>query len=128
MAKIDRLTFHNFIHQWWCVEFQERNIGIICAAATAMGILTNRGEFDWHAASAEIKQIGRNCADRCKQDGIELGKLAVWYTAQLIGPATFLVGMPTTEMLAQNLDTCLGGLDPRELETLNYCLTKLVPF
>lgn len=108
--------------------FQERNIGVICAAATALGILTNRGEFDWHVAPTETKQLGRLCAEQCKRNSVELGKLAVWYSTQLQGPATFLIGMPTITILAHNLDVCLGGLAPNELDTLKYCLTKSVSF
>lgn len=105
---------------------QEQNVGVICAAANALGILTNLGERDWHVASDKIKKAGRLCADHCKERNIELGKLAVWYTAQLKGPATFLVGMPTTEILALNLDVFANGLTQVEMEALNYCLEKFV--
>lgn len=91
-----------------------------------MGILTNRGEFKWHVASDKIKKLGRLCADYCEERNIELGKLAVWYTAQLKGPATFLVGMPTTEILAQNLDVFTNNLTQMEMKALNYCLEKCV--
>lgn len=101
-------------------------MGVICAAANALGILTNRGERDWHIAPDKIKTVGRLCADHCKERNIELGKLAVWYAAQLNGPATFLVGMPTTEILAQNLDVFANGLTQAEMEALNYCLEKFV--
>lgn len=60
-----------------------------------MGILTNHGAFDWHVACEDTIKQGRLAGEYCKKHGIELGKLAIWYAAQLKGPATFLVGMST---------------------------------
>lgn len=85
--------FRTFILSW--IPFQEHNLGVICAAAHACSLLTNHGAFEWHAAGAEIIQQGRLAGEYCKKHGIELGKLAIWYAAQLKGPATFLVGMST---------------------------------
>lgn len=72
--------------------------------------------------------MGRLCAAYCKEKGVELGRLAVWYTAQLQGPATCLVGMPTTEILANNLDVFWNGLTQAEMTTLKYCLERFVIF
>lgn len=101
-------------------------MGVICAAGHAMGVLTNNGALPWHIAPEEIKKLGRLCGDYCKSHGIELGKLAIWYTAQLDGPATFLVGMATKDIVDINLDSFLNGLTPKEREILDYCLKKYV--
>lgn len=99
-------------------------MGVICASNHALGLLTNRGPFDWHLAHAETLERGRLAAEYCKKNGIELGKLAQWYSSQLKGPATFLTGMATEEILDINLDAIFNGLTPKETEALNYCLKK----
>lgn len=97
---------------------------MICAAAHACGVLTNQGAFDWHVGGEETKKQGRLAGEYCKKQGIELGKLAIWYTAQLDGPATFLVGMATREIVNINLDSFNNGLSQKERDTLDYCLKK----
>lgn len=99
-------------------------MGVICAAGHAMGVLTNNGPFSWHPAGEETKKQGRLAGEYCKSHGIELGKLAIWYSSQLKGPATFLVGMATTEIVKINLDSFINGLTPKETEVLDYCLKK----
>lgn len=93
-------------------------------AGNALGILTNRGEREWHVAHDETKKQGRACAAYCEKHGVELGKLAIWYCMQLKGPATFLVGIPSNEILQINLDSFFNGLTQKESDVLKYCLEK----
>ncbi|XP_031616756.1 L-galactose dehydrogenase-like [Contarinia nasturtii] len=102
--------------------FLEKDLGVICAACHALGLLTNHGPFAWHFAYDDLKKVGRLCGEYCKSQGVELGKLAIWYSAQLKGPATFLVGMSTTEIININLDSMQNGLTAKEKEILDYCL------
>lgn len=99
-------------------------MGVICAAGHALGILTNRGPFDWHMAREDTKKQGRLAAEYCKEQGVELGKLAMWHSSQLEGPATFLSGMATRQILNINLDSFIDGLTPKEREILQYCMKK----
>lgn len=89
-----------------------------------MGLLTNDGPKSWHIAPDDIKKLGRLCGDYCKSHEIELGKLAIWYASQLKGPATFLVGMATKDIVDINLDSFWNGLTSKEKEVLDYCLQK----
>lgn len=91
-----------------------------------MGLLSNRGPFDWHPASEEAKEKGRLAAEYCHSQGVELGKLAIWYSSQLEGPSTFLIGMATQEIVDINLDSFWNGLSSKEAEVLDYCLKKCV--
>lgn len=91
-----------------------------------MGLLTNNGPQDWHPAHDETKEQGRQAAEYCKERGIELGKLALYYSSQLKGPATFLVGMQTKNLLEINLDTFYNGLTEPEHAALEYILEKWV--
>lgn len=99
-------------------------MGVICAANHALSLLTNRGAYDWHPANEKTVKQGRLAGEYCKQHGIELGKLAIWYALQLKGPATFLVGMPNPEIVRLNFESFNNGLNPKESEALDYCLKK----
>ncbi|EDW14059.1 L-galactose dehydrogenase [Drosophila mojavensis] len=100
--------------------FRELNVGVICAAAHALGLLTNAGPQAWHPGSPELQQVGRQAAEICKQRGVELGKLAMYYSTQLEGAATFLIGIPNRRLLQVNLDAVLNGLNSAEQEVLQY--------
>lgn len=104
--------------------FEEQKIGVICAAGLAMGLLTNGGPQKWHPADDNIKERCRKAAEYCEEKGIELAKLAMYYFSQLKGPATFLVGMQTKELLSKNWDTYLHGLQANEHEALDYLLKQ----
>lgn len=104
--------------------FAEQRLGVICAAGHALGLLTNDGPRDWHPASESLRATGKRAADICKQNDIELGKLAMYYFQKLQGPATFLVGMQTERLLAINLDAYFNGLTAKEADVLDQLLDK----
>jgi len=99
--------------------FKEQNIAVICASGHGMGLLTNSGPQSWHPAKSETKEMCRQAAEICKTNNIELGKLAMYYFTQIEGPATFLVGMQTQDLLRVNLDAFVNGLTEKETEILN---------
>lgn len=100
-------------------DSKEQKLGVICAAGHALGLLTNEGPKPWHPAGEELLKPCKQAAEICKANGIELGKLAMYYFIKLEGPATFLVGMQSEELLAINLDAYFNGLTPKEAEILD---------
>lgn len=46
--------------------FQSKGVGVINAAATGMGLLSNHGPQPWHPASDDIKAICKRASDYCK--------------------------------------------------------------
>ncbi|XP_013102207.2 uncharacterized protein LOC106083615 isoform X1 [Stomoxys calcitrans] len=98
--------------------FRSQNLGIVCASGHALGLLTNTGPQSWHPANDDVKQLCRKAANICKEANVELGKLAMYHFLRLDGPATFLVGMQTCQLLATNLDAFYNGLSKKEQEVL----------
>lgn len=41
-------------------------VGVINAAATGMGLLTNQGPQPWHPASDDIKALCKRASEYCK--------------------------------------------------------------
>ena len=106
--------------------FQQQNLGIVCASAHALGLLTNSGPQSWHPASEEQKQLCRKAANICKEANIELGKLAMYHSLQLAGVGTFLTGMQTRKLLNINLNALFNGLSHQEQELLQVLKTTYV--
>jgi len=105
--------------------FKSQNLGVICAAAHALGLLTNGGPQPWHPASADQKAIARKASEICKERGVELGKLAMFYTMKgLPEVSTFLTGMQTRQLLQINLEAFEQGLSDKEQEVLQYLKEK----
>ncbi|XP_046396572.1 L-galactose dehydrogenase-like [Ischnura elegans] len=105
-----RATFFDCTLQEYLPFFQSKNIGVVNAALTGMGILTNAGPPDWHPAGDEIKEVCRKAAEHCKMAGVELGRLAVYYALNEVqGPATHLVGLNNKEILMSNLSLAIGS-------------------
>lgn len=101
-------------------DFQKMGVGVVCAAAHSLGLLRNAGPHASHPGSQEILAVAKRGAEICQQRNVELGKLAMYYTMQLDGAATFLIGIPNRKLLRINLDAIFDGLTSHEQEVLQY--------
>ncbi|XP_067006585.1 uncharacterized protein [Anabrus simplex] len=104
--------------------FQSKGVGVIEAAGPAMGLLTNGGPPDWHPASNELKEICAAAANFCKEQNVELGRLAMYHTLAQKGPAMHLVGMNNRELVRSNLDILQNGINDLEKQTLQEVKTR----
>ncbi|XP_046592509.1 L-galactose dehydrogenase isoform X1 [Neodiprion lecontei] len=104
--------------------FKERNIGIINAAAPALGLLTSQGPPDWHPASEDTKKICSEAAEYCKGHNVELGKLAVWYSMQYEDVTTNLIGMQSLKLVHSNVDVMINGITESEKQVLSAIKDK----
>ncbi|EDW80697.1 uncharacterized protein Dwil_GK11668 [Drosophila willistoni] len=120
MLNYARYTLLDNTLQRFMKDFQGLNVGVICAAAHALGLLSNAGSQIKHPGSKELQDVAIRGGEICKQRGVELGKLAMYHTLQLDGAATFLVGIPNRHMLQINLDAIFNGLTSNEQEVLQY--------
>ncbi|CAH0557023.1 unnamed protein product [Brassicogethes aeneus] len=100
--------------------FKSQNIGIINAAVNAMGLLSNYGPPDWHPATESLKKACAEAREYCKENNVELGKLAVYYSVNQKGPHTTLVGMNHISILKSNLDVLYNGLTDNEKQVFDY--------
>lgn len=98
--------------------FEDQKVGVINAALTGCGLLTNRETPAWHAASIELKTIVAEASKICLENNVELGKLAIYHCLHIPSNAiaTFLVGMEKMEYLNYNMSAYLDGLTDKETE------------
>ncbi|EFN67987.1 D-arabinose 1-dehydrogenase [Camponotus floridanus] len=104
--------------------FKKHNIGLINAAALSMSLLTNNGPPNWHPASDETKEQCANAAQYCKNQNVELSKLAIWHSMQYTNVDTNLIGIQNTKQLQMNLDVLRNSITEKEKTLLQEIQEK----
>jgi len=94
--------------------FKGKDLGVINASPTGMGILNNSGPPDWHPAHQHIKDRCALAAEFCKQNDVELGKLSVYHNVQAHGIDVTLLGFVNMKILNINLELLFEGLSSKE--------------
>ncbi|HVW19798.1 MAG TPA: aldo/keto reductase [Opitutaceae bacterium] len=90
---------------------RERDIGVINAAPTGMGLLTDRGPPDWHPAPPAIRAAGRKAAEFCRARGEDIVKLAVQFSVSHPGIATTVIGTANPDNLRRNVGYAEAPVD-----------------
>jgi aryl-alcohol dehydrogenase-like predicted oxidoreductase len=83
---------------------EKNGVGVINASPLSQGLLTIRGAPAWHPAPANVQRTCMKAAIYCKQEGSDLAKLAVQFSARNPQIATTLVGTADPGNLRRNLD------------------------
>ena len=103
---------------------QQKGIGIINAAPTGMGLLTERGVPSWHPAPPAMIAGARRAVDYCRSVGADIVKLAVQFCVAHPGIATTLVGSANPENIRKNI--AYAG-EPIDFELMAKVLEILRP-
>ncbi|KAL0852328.1 hypothetical protein ABMA28_000532 [Loxostege sticticalis] len=98
--------------------FKSKGVGIINAAATGMGLLSNKGPQTWHPASDDIKAICRRASEYCKEQNVELARIATWYTLNQPDIDSNVCGFYNKDQLIDTLDVVDKGLNDHEKKVL----------
>ena len=105
---------------------QQRGVGVINAAAVALGLLTEAGPPP-HIASLvgdEIRAAGRRAVKVCQDRGADVSFLANQYSIQRSGCATTLIGTAKQ----RHLDSAVAAVDePIDEDLLADVLTAIGP-
>lgn len=104
--------------------FQGKGVGIINAAPTGMGLLTERGVPSWHPATRRMIEVSRQCVAYCQAAGVDLVKLAIQYSISHPGIATTLVSSAKPDEVRQNIASAEA---PVEFEHIARVLELLRP-
>lgn len=82
---------------------RQKNIGVINASPTGMGLLTERGVPAWHPAPPAMVAGARRAVEYCKSAGADIVKLAMQFCVAHPGIATTLVGSANPENIRKNI-------------------------
>ena len=91
--------------------FENRDVGVINASPTGMGLLTERGVPSWHPAPAAPVACAREAVDYCRRVGADIVKLAVQFSIGHPGIATTLVGSANPENMRRNVRYAMDPVD-----------------
>jgi L-galactose dehydrogenase len=94
---------------------KSKNVGIINASPTGMGLLTDRGTPAWHPASDAIKAGCRRAVQFCQERGINIMELAIQYSISDPDIATTLVGTASPQNILDNIRHAEAPLDREKL-------------
>lgn len=102
--------------------FEKNNVSVVNAATVAMGLLTSGGPQNWHPANKEQKDICKEAAEYCKENNVEIAKLALNFGFDQIknGIVTQLVGVNNNKLLDINLNILYNGLTEKEKKILKH--------
>lgn len=81
----------------------ERQIGVINASPTGMGLLTERGVPSWHPAPPHLVAGCRAAVDYCRSVGVDIVQLAVQFSVSHPAIATTLVGTANPANIRRNV-------------------------
>ncbi|XP_059059776.1 uncharacterized protein LOC131853008 [Achroia grisella] len=98
--------------------FKSKGVGVINAAATGMGLLSNKGPQPWHPANDDIKAVCKKASDYCKAQNVELARIATWYSLNQPDIDTNICGFFNVEQLVDSIEVLDGGLTDLEKKVL----------
>lgn len=106
---------------------QERGIGLIGASPMSMGLITERGPPDWHPATEPLRGACREAAEYCKQQGVDIGRIAIQFALMNESIPTILNSTHSETLMEKNLKAVweLGKLTDRERDALDYVLKNI---
>lgn len=83
--------------------FKAKQVGIINASPTGMGLLTERGVPSWHPAPPAMLAGARAAVEYCRLVGADIVKLAVQFCVAHPTIATTLIGSASSENIRKNV-------------------------
>ncbi len=103
----------------------DRDLGLINASPLLLGALTQGRPPEWHPASPDLLAAASKAAQACREEGVDIARLALKYALDYEPAATTLVGMSTTAQLESNLAALE---EPLDLTLLKKVRSLLAPF
>ena len=103
---------------------QAKHVGIIGASPLSMGLLTHRGAPAWHPATDEIKRTCAQAVQFCRQQGVDMARLAIQFALRNPDIHTTLVGTANPDNMRRNIEWLEM---PYDEELVNRVLDVLAP-
>ncbi|MEM7803187.1 MAG: aldo/keto reductase, partial [Chloroflexota bacterium] len=97
---------------------RKKEMGVINASVTGMGLLTAQGPQPWHPASDKIKAAARQAAEYCDKHRLSLAQIAIQYALQYDEADNTLLGTRTVEELMNSLELLEKPLDEVHLTAI----------
>ncbi len=107
---------------------KSKDVGVINASPTGMGLLTERGTPAWHPASDTIKAGARKAVELCKSRGWNIVELAIQFAVANPEIATTLVGTASPKNILDNIRYANTPIDPEKMNAVIEALRPIHNF
>ena len=84
-------------------KLSEKDVGVINASPTAMGLLTERGAPDWHPGSQSLKLACEKAVSLCQKANVDITALALQYAMDHDAIVSTLVGTANPVNIVKNI-------------------------
>jgi len=114
------------------LDFLEaRGLGCVNASPLAMGLFAPAGPPDWHPALQcqpnYIVNNARRARKYCRDEGVDIARLAMNFTLRQPRLTTTLVSAPDAAQMQRNIDVLHQKLTDKEELVLKHVLTEFFP-
>jgi L-galactose dehydrogenase len=100
-------------------------VGIIHAAPTGLGMLTEAGPPDWHFAPQRIKDGCKVAVDYCRARGVDIVKMCVQFSTANPDITTTLIGTNQSEEIRRDVAYADAPIDPKLLAEVRATLRPI---
>lgn len=105
---------------------KSRDVGVINASPTGMGLLTERGVPPWHPAPPAMVAHARRAVEHCRSVGADIVKLAVQFSISHPDIATTLVGTADPRNIRDNVAHATAPIDRELLAEVRAILAPIL--
>lgn len=105
-------------------ELLKKEIGIINASPTAMGLLTQRGAPEWHPADNQLVDACRKAVALCDKQGVNITELAMQFAVNHDAISSTLVGTANPNNLLKNLEWVENMPNPELIKEVRSLFTN----
>jgi L-galactose dehydrogenase len=88
-----------------------KQIGVINASVTHMGVLTEQGPPEWHPAEQDVREACQKAAIYCRQHGLRLPTVAIYFALQNLDIDLTLLGVRTVAELESSLEVLFSSIN-----------------
>lgn len=105
---------------------EERGIGLVNASPLSMGLLSTQNTADWHLASDEVKQVCKQAAEFCANQGEPIAKLAIQFSTSNERIPTTLVSTADPKNIRSNIKYLAEEIDVELLKAVQEILAPVL--
>ena len=106
-------------------QLDSRDVGIINASPTAMGLLTERGAPQWHPASNALKEACLRAKNLCHEQAVDITALALQFAIDHPSIASTLVGTANPKNIVKNVEWAAKQGDKALMEEVQALFTEV---
>jgi len=104
----------------------QKGIGVINGSPFGSGLLTDGGPPDWHPSTPAERQLSRDAAEFCRQQGVSISKLALQFASQNPAIPTTMFSSSRSEAVRRNVQWHEEPFDPALLGAVRGILAPLL--